>query len=70
MQTLVIKQLSDWDKDMLSYLNRIAIVRDSVITIMEIAPFDGPLTLELGDKTVALSRKVSKNIYVSQIEED
>ena len=55
---------------MLSYLNRIAIVRDSVITIMEIAPFDGPLTLELGDKTVALSRKVSKNIYVSQIEED
>lgn len=66
----MIKQLSDWDKDMLSYLNRIAIVRDSVITIMEIAPFDGPLTLELGDKTVALSRKVSKNIYVSQIEED
>ena len=66
----MIKQLSDWDKDMLSYLNRIAIVRDSVITIMEIAPFDGPLTIELGDKTVALSRTVSKNIYVSQIEED
>jgi DtxR family Mn-dependent transcriptional regulator len=69
-QTLVIKQVSDWDKDMLSYLNRIGIVPESVITVMEIAPFDGPLTLELGDKTVALSRKVTNDIYVGQIEED
>jgi len=69
-QKLVVNQVSDWDKDVLSYLKRIGIVPDSVITIMEIAPFDGPLTIELGDKTVALSRTVSKNISVRQIEED
>ena len=68
--TLVIKQVSDWDKDVLSYLNRIGIIPDSVVTVMEVAPFDGPMTLELGDKTVALSQKVSHNIGVSLLEEN
>lgn len=65
-----IKQVSDWDKEILSYLCKVGIVPGAEVTIMETAPFDGPVTLVLGDKTIALSRHVLTNISVITLAED
>ena len=62
---VVIQELSDWNPEILKYLCRVGIVPGTVVTIIDIAPFDGPVTLALGDKTVALSQQVLGNISVT-----
>lgn len=63
-EQLVISQVSDWNNTELSYLIRIGIKPGAIVNIVDIAPFKGPITLELGEKTVALTPEIASRIYV------
>jgi DtxR family Mn-dependent transcriptional regulator len=64
-QTVIIHQVSDWDQEQLSYLKNLGLIPGTVLTILDQAPFDGPITLGLNDTTVALSRAMAQEVGVS-----
>ncbi len=64
-ETVVIRQVSDWDFEHLRYLRELGLVPGTKIEILEIAPFNGPLTLKVGEKTIALAQEIAEEIGVS-----
>ena len=61
---VVIRQVSDWDRDQLSYLQSLGLLPGVEVEVLEHAPFDGPLTLKLGDKVIALAQDIAQTIGV------
>lgn len=64
-KTVIVKQVSDRDRDQLHYLHELGIVPGARITILEIAPFDGPMSLEINSKTVAISQAIARKVDVT-----
>lgn len=64
-QTVRIRQVSDWDGAQLTYLRQLGLVPETEVTVVERAPFAGPLTLKLGDQTIALARELAQIIGVT-----
>jgi DtxR family Mn-dependent transcriptional regulator len=65
-QTVFIRQVSDWNNDQLSYITSLGLAPGVEVTVINHAPFDGPLTLKLGDRSVALARDMAQTIGVEQ----
>jgi DtxR family Mn-dependent transcriptional regulator len=63
--TVVIRQVSDWDKEQLQYLCQLGLAPEVEVTLIEAAPFAGPLTLQIGQKIVAVARELAHEIRVS-----
>jgi DtxR family Mn-dependent transcriptional regulator len=61
----VIRQVSDWDGAQLSYLVSLGLVPGMAVMVVEQAPFEGPLTLKVGQEMVALAREMAAGIGVS-----
>ena len=64
-QTVVIRQVSDWDREQLRYLRKSGLVPGAAVTIVEKAPFDGPITLEINGKTTAIAKELADGIGVA-----
>ncbi len=64
-QTVTICQVSDWHPQELAYLRQVNLVPDTIVTVAEIAPFDGPFTLEVNGQTIAISREIAQKIGVT-----
>ena len=63
-QSLTVQQITDWDEAQLSYLCELGLIPGAKLVIQEIAPFDGPMTLLINDKTVALAQNLAQSVYV------
>jgi DtxR family Mn-dependent transcriptional regulator len=64
-EQVIIRQVSDWEREQLSYLQALGLVPGTHVTLLERAPFGGPLTLQLGQKTVAIACAVAQEIGVA-----
>jgi DtxR family Mn-dependent transcriptional regulator len=64
----VIMQVSDRDRDRLSYLKELGLVPGARIFVLDIAPFNGPLSLKISDKALSISRSMAKLVYVAHAE--
>ena len=64
-QTVTIRQVSDWETEELRYLRQLGLMPGIEVTISTIAPFDGPLTLDVDGQNVALARDLAQKIGVS-----
>ena len=62
----VIVKIVEEKADLLHYLNTLGLVPGTSIEILEKAPFDGPITLQIGANSRALSRAVASIIQVKQ----
>lgn len=60
----IIRQVSDWDRDQLSYLQTLGLLPGTEIEVVDLAPFDGPLTIKLDDKIFALAKDIAEMIGV------
>jgi DtxR family Mn-dependent transcriptional regulator len=65
LSSVVVQQVSDRDKDQLSYLRGLGIVPGACITVVDVAPFGGPLSLSIHDKTVVISQVMARKIGVT-----
>jgi DtxR family Mn-dependent transcriptional regulator len=65
---VIIRQVSDWDQAQLHYLCELGLVPGMTITLQDVAPFEGPLTLKIGDRTIALARSIAATIGVTRLE--
>jgi len=64
-QTVTIRQVSDWETEELRYLRQLGLMPGIEVTVSTIAPFDGPLTLDVDGQNVALARDLAQKIGVS-----
>jgi DtxR family Mn-dependent transcriptional regulator len=65
-----VSRVNDWDQEQLSYLQKLTLTPGTEVLVVSVAPFDGPVTLQIGEKTVAISRSMARKIgVVSSLEE-
>ena len=66
-QTATVSRVSDHDAALLRYLGELAMVPQTVFTVIHVAPFEGPLTVRIGDTEHVIGRQVANHIFVEQI---
>lgn len=61
----MVVEVSDKDPDFLRYLTKLDIIIGSRIRVRERAPYGGPVTLELGSRTIVIGPEACARIRVS-----
>ena len=62
---LVVVEVDDDDPELLRYLGELGLYPGTRITLIACAPFDGPLTLNIGDNEYNLGYRAAKAILVA-----
>ena len=60
----VVRRVPDSDPELLRYLADLGLVPESPVVMIEQAPFEGPVTLEIGGTTHSIGRSVAARIEV------
>ncbi|MFC1974890.1 DtxR family transcriptional regulator [Chloroflexota bacterium] len=63
-ETVTICEVSDWEQEELQYLCELGLIPGTKVCVLTIAPFDGPVTLEMAEKTIAISCSIAEKIGV------
>jgi DtxR family Mn-dependent transcriptional regulator len=66
-QSAVVAEVSDHDPALLRYLGELGLYPRSAVAVKAVAPFDGLMTVQIGNKQHALSRVVANEIFVADI---
>ncbi|AUC16380.1 iron-dependent repressor [Tenacibaculum sp. SZ-18] len=59
--------VNDSSSDFLKFLDKQGIGLGVEITIIDIEPFDGSLTIEINNKPLSISNKIASNLYIKKI---
>src|SRR3990172_8683898 len=62
--TGVIRRVSDRNAEMLRYLALRGLVPDAAVEVVEKAPFNGPITVKMGETSHVLGRDIASHIHV------
>lgn len=62
----VVTWITNEKQELLKYLMTLHLVPGSHIEVMEIAPFNGPITLKIGKEEHAISRKIASIVWVKK----
>jgi DtxR family Mn-dependent transcriptional regulator len=63
-QRAVVQRVSEHNSDLLRYLAELELKPQAVVEIEEVAPFDGPLTVKIGEDRRVIGRQVASQIMV------
>ena len=66
-QARVARSPDDSNSELLRYLAGLGLVPGAMVTIVEVAPFLGPLTIEVGDGQKVIGRNLAELILVQRI---
>lgn len=66
-QTAMVSRVSDYDANLLRYLSTLNIAPQTKLEVITVAPFDGPLTVRMGDTEQVIGRQVARHIFVKDI---
>lgn len=61
---VMIRRLGDSDPKLLEYLEKSGLIPGVNLTIKEIAPFNGPITIEINGKEKIIGHEVASNLFV------
>jgi DtxR family transcriptional regulator, Mn-dependent transcriptional regulator len=64
-KTVVVQVLETVDNERLTYLRSLGLVPGSEVLVQDVAPFEGPLTVQVGKKRVAISPALAAIVGVS-----
>ena len=59
-----VSRVDDGNSELLCYLDELGIRPGTEFTLLDSAPFEGPLTIEVGAKTKIVGRKAAESMYV------
>ena len=65
-QTATVSRVSDHDAALLRHLGELGMVPQTVFTVIDVAPFEGPLTVCIGETEHVIGRQVANHIFVEQ----
>ena len=63
-ERLVIREVADEDAERLRYLAALGLCLDTELTVVDVAPFDGPITVRVGPREHALGRALAATVWV------
>ncbi len=63
-QRAVVLRVAEHDGDLLRYLAELELRPQAVIEVEEVAPFDGPLTVRIGERRQVVGRQVASQVVV------
>lgn|SRR5690606_38012594 len=63
-RSVVVHHLADDNTDLLAHLEDLALMPGSTVEIVEIAPFDGPVTIRHRSKKQVIGRRVADSVFV------
>lgn len=66
-ERFVLSRVSDRDARLLRYLDSLPLKLGTTFTVVEILPFDGPVTIVDGDRRFVLSREVARKLFVDAV---
>jgi DtxR family Mn-dependent transcriptional regulator len=66
-QTAAVSRVSEHDAALLRYLGELGMYPQTVFTVIDVAPLEGPLTVRTGEAEHAIGRRVANQIFVEQI---
>jgi DtxR family Mn-dependent transcriptional regulator len=68
-QTVLVKQVNDRDKERLKYLKELGIVPGARISVLDAAPFGGPLSLDIDGKAAVIANGMARKVGVTSAEQ-
>jgi DtxR family Mn-dependent transcriptional regulator len=66
-QSAVVVEVSDHDPELLRYLGTMGLYPNAEFEVLEVAPFEGPIKIEIQRNEHILGNKVARQIYVRKI---
>jgi DtxR family Mn-dependent transcriptional regulator len=66
-QSAVVVEVSDHDPELLRYLGTMGLYPNAQFEVLEVAPFDGPIKIEIQRNEYTVGNKVARQIYVRKI---
>ena len=67
-QSCVVAEVSDDDSALLRHLGSFNLYPGTAFRVIEVAPFEGPFTIDIAGQQAVIGREVAKNIFVDNIE--
>lgn len=62
-----IAEVSDEDSELLRYLGDLGLFPKEVVRVVAVAPFKGPITLQLNQREIVVGREAANEIYVTAV---
>ena len=63
-QQAVIMRVNSDRPELLRYLGSLSLYPNTKLIVVDVAPFEGPLTINVNGKELVLGRRVAENIFV------
>lgn len=65
-EKFTLTRVSDRDSRLLRYLDSLPLKLGTEFAVTELHPFDGPITIAVGDQRIVLSREVARKLFVDR----
>jgi DtxR family transcriptional regulator, Mn-dependent transcriptional regulator len=69
-QSAIVVEVSDHDSELLRYLGSLNLYPQTEFSVVDVAPFNGPVIIRVGDAVHALGREVATHIFVTLIDDE
>jgi DtxR family Mn-dependent transcriptional regulator len=66
-QTALVAEVSDHDSALLRYVGELGLYPQVKVSVIAVAPFDGPLTVRVGEAEHALGREAASLIFMTEV---
>jgi DtxR family Mn-dependent transcriptional regulator len=66
-QTALVAEVSDHDSALLRYVGGLGLYPQVKVSVIAVAPFDGPLTVRVGEAEHALGREAASLIFMTEV---
>jgi DtxR family Mn-dependent transcriptional regulator len=66
-QTALVAEVSDHDSALLRYVGELGLYPQVKVRVIAVAPFDGPLTIRVGETEHALGREAASLIFMTDV---
>lgn len=63
-RAIVSRIPDDADSELLRYLGKLGLIPGTILVVLDVAPFDGPLTIEIEGKSEIIGYKVASSVLV------
>lgn len=63
----VVAEVNDDDPELLRYLGDLSLYPDSEIEVVEVAPFQGPLTIRMGESEETIGREAARHVFLRSV---
>jgi DtxR family transcriptional regulator, Mn-dependent transcriptional regulator len=62
-----VARVGNEDGEFLRYLGGLGLYPDTHVVVVDVAPFDGPVTIDIGDHRGVIGRKAAEQVYVVDV---